>query len=203
MVKPAFLSACLLALPLLAYSQVPARHPAGTTYRNWPVVAGLQFHTLAMPFSDKKSAFSNPGLSVGTEFRYNRRATLLQAVQGGYYRNRYAGNGLYVAPQLVYRPQFGPLYAELRAGAGVLYTMQPGRSYELKDGNWQTHNHGGKLTLMLPVGLSLGYDGRQAAPRISPFVSYQVFVMHGYNPGIPVVPNRLLQAGVRAHLFNH
>lgn len=203
MIKPSFLSASFLALPLLAEGQVPPLPSAGALYRNWPVVVGLQFHTLAMPFSDGKSAFSNPGLSVGTEFRYNRRATLLQSLQAGYYHNRYAGNGLYAAPQLVYRPQFGPLYAELRAGAGVLYAMQPGRSYELKDGSWQTHNHGGKLMLMLPVGLSLGYNGRQAAPRISPFVSCQVFVLHGYNPGIPVVPNRLLQAGVRAHLFNH
>ncbi|UOQ69737.1 hypothetical protein [Hymenobacter volaticus] len=203
MIKPAFLSAGLLILPLLTYGQVPSRPGAGAVYRNWPVVAGVQFHTLAMPFSDRKSAFSNPGLSVGTEFRYNRRATLVQSLPLGYYRNRYAGNGLYVAPQLVYRPQFGPLYAELRAGAGVLYTMQPGRSYELEDNTWQTRNHGGKLTLMLPVGLSLGYSGRQAAPRISPFVSYQVFVLHGYNPGIPVVPNLLLQAGVRAHLFHH
>ncbi|UOQ68992.1 hypothetical protein [Hymenobacter volaticus] len=115
-VKPVFVSACLLALPLLASSQVPARPPAGTSYRNWPVVVGLQFHTLAMPFSDQKRTLSNPGVSVGTEFRYNRRATLLQAVQAGYYHNRYAGNGLYVAPQLVYRPKFGPLFAELKAG---------------------------------------------------------------------------------------
>ncbi|MDF7815038.1 hypothetical protein [Hymenobacter sp. YC55] len=203
MIKPSFLSASFLALPLLVEGQVPPLPSAGALYRNWPVVVGLQFHTLAMPFSDGKSAFSNPGLSVGTEFRYNRRATLLQGLQAGYYHNRYAGNGLYAAPQLVYRPRFGPLYAELRAGAGVLYAMQPGHSYELKDGSWQTNNQGGKLMLMLPVGLSLGYNGRQASPRISPFVSYQVFVLHGYNPAIPVVPNRLLQAGVRAHLFNH
>ena len=203
MAKASFLLAGLLALPLLAHSQAPLAQPTKAAYQNWPVVVGVQFHTLSLPLSDGASAFSNPGLYVGTEFRYNRRATLLQGVQAGYYHNRYAGDGAFFAPQVVYRPRFGPLYAELRAGAGVLYTMQPSRSYELKDGNWQTHNHGGKLTLMLPVGLSLGYNGRQAAPKISPFVSYQVFVMHGYNSSIPVVPNRLLQAGVRAHLFNH
>jgi hypothetical protein len=192
--------AALLLSTVAARAQAPA-DPAA--YRNWPVVASLQFHSLSTPLSDWPTSFANPGLSLGTEFRYNRRATLLQSLPVGYYRNRYAGNGLYVAPQLVYRPQFGAWYAELRAGVGALYTMQPGRSYELQDGSWQTHNHGGKLTLMLPVGVSVGYHGRQAAPRISPFVSYQVFVLHGYNPSIPVVPNRLLQVGVRAHLFNH
>lgn len=192
--------AALLLSSAAARAQAPAVPEA---YRNWPVVASLQLHSLSMPLSDWPASFANPGLSLGTEFRYNRRATLLQSLPLGYYRNRNAGNGLYLAPQLVYRPQLGPLYAELRAGVGALYHMQPGRSYELKDGTWQTHNHGGKLTLMLPVGVSVGYNGRQAAPRVSPFVSYQFFVLHGYNPAIPVLPNRLLQVGVRAHLFTH
>jgi hypothetical protein len=191
-----------LALLLLLSAPIRAQEapvvPAG--YRNWPVVVGLQFHSLSMPLSDWKTSFSNLGLSLGTEFRYNRRATLLQSVQVGYYRNKYAGDGLFVAPQLVYRPQFGPLFAELKAGAGALYTMQPSQSLELQDGQWQTHDHGGKPTLMLPVGVSIGYNGRQAAPAFAPFVSYQVFVMHGYNPGVPVVPNRLLQIGFRSHL---
>ncbi|UOQ68993.1 hypothetical protein [Hymenobacter volaticus] len=54
---------------------------------------------------------------------------------------------------------------------------------------------------MLPLGVSVGYAGRHAAPAVAPFVGYQFFVLHGYNPGIPVVPNRLLQVGIRAHLF--
>jgi hypothetical protein len=189
----------LLLSAVGAHAQAP---DASAVYHNWPVVVSLQFHSLSAPLGDWPTYISNPGVSLGTEFRYNRRATLLQSFQLGYYHNQYAGNGLYVAPQVVYRPQLGPLYAELRAGVGALYTMQPARAYELKDGSWQTYNHGGKLTLMLPVGLSVGYNGRQAAPRISPFVSYQVFVLHGYNPSIPIVPNRLLQIGVRAHLFH-
>jgi len=193
-------STVLLFSAVEAYAQAPK---APGAYHNWPVVASLQFHSLSTPLGDLPTSFSNPGVNLGTEFRYNRRATLLQSAQVGYYHNRYAGNGLYVAPQLVYRPRFGPLYAELRAGVGALYTMKPSRSYELKDDSWQTHNHGGKLTLMLPVGVSVGYNGWQAAPRISPFVSYQIFVLHGYNPSIPIVPNRLLQVGVRAYLFHH
>ena len=182
-----------------AWAQAPPDAAAPTTYHSWPLVVGLQFHRLALPFSDWKSPLTNVGVSVGTEFGYNRSGTLVQSVQVGYYHNRNAGDGLFITPQLIYRPQFGPLFAEVKAGVGALYTFHPSAALELRDGAWQSSQHQGTLTLMVPVGVSIGYSGRDKSPLLAPFVSYEVFLMHGYNASVPLLPHRLLQVGVRSH----
>ena len=188
--------------PQWGAGQVPAK-PLPIEYHNWPLIVSLHFHSLSLPFSDWKSLFANVGLSVGTEVRYNRRATLLQAVQLGYYRNRNAGDGLFLAPQVVYRPRLGSLFAEVRVGAGALYTFHPTEALVLKAGEWQPQRYASKLTLMVPLGVSIGYDGRKSAPSLAPFVSYQVFAQHGYNPSVPIVPHRLLQVGFRSQLSQY
>ena len=72
-----------------------------------------------------------------------------------------------------------------------------------RDGEWHSSAHQGTLTLMVPVGLSIGYSGRDKSPLLAPFVSYEVFLMHGYNASVPLLPNRLLQVGVRSHFAKH
>lgn len=44
----------------------------------WPLSVSLQFHSLSMPFQDLKTTFSNIGIGLGTEIRYNRRGNLIQ-----------------------------------------------------------------------------------------------------------------------------
>ena len=157
-------------------------------------MVSVQFHSLALPFQDVKSVFSNVGIALGTEYMYNRRGNLIQSFQAGYYRNRYAGDGLFVFTQAGYRPHFGPVYAEMKAGVGWNYTFHPNRTVKLENGQWVTSSRTGKGLLMVPLGISIGYDEKA---QVSPFVGYQFFAVASYNPSVPVMPNQLLQAGAR------
>lgn len=168
--------------------------------QNWPVTVALQFHNVSMPFRDLKTTLSNVGISLGTEFSYNRQGTLNQNVQISYYRNRYAGDGLMAQAQLIYRPHVGSAFGEIKAGLGWLYNFTPTQTLTLREGQWQTQLHTGKSMLLIPLGVSLGYENRQHPARLSPFVSYQFGVALGYNPSIPLVPNQFLQVGSRIHL---
>ncbi|GAB3890291.1 hypothetical protein GCM10028803_00940 [Larkinella knui] len=173
-----------------------------STRRNWPLIVSLQFHAISMPFRDLKSTFSNVGFSLGTEVMYNRRANLLQQVQVGFYRNRNAGNGLSVFTQTAYRPHFGPVYAEVKAGLGYHFAFHPNTTLVFKNGEWQSAGQRGKGMLMVPVGVSIGYQGTNTKPLFEPFVSYQFFILQGYNPEVPLLPNQLIQIGSRIH-FSH
>ena len=170
--------------------------------RNWPLIVSLQFHSISIPFKDLKSLFSNVGFSLGTEVAYNRRANLLQQVQLGFYRNKNGGNGLSAFTQTAYRPHFGPVYTEVKAGLGYHFAFHPNTTLVFKNGEWQSASQSGKGLLMVPVGLSIGYQGTKIRRLLEPFVSYQFFILQGYNPDVPVLPNQLIQIGSRIH-FSH
>ncbi|MFD1141926.1 hypothetical protein ACFQ4C_12435 [Larkinella insperata] len=183
-------------LPVTAQPGSSAERPK----RDWPLVVSLQFQSVSMPFRDLKSTFSNIGISLGTEVAYNRRGNLLQQVQVGFFRNANAGNGLFIHTQAAYRPRFGPVYTEVKAGLGYQLAFHPNTTLRFRNGEWQPANQVGKGMLLVPVGVSLGYRGLKTRPTFEPFVSYQFFVLQGYNPDVPLLPNQLIQVGSRIHL---
>lgn len=184
----------------LTFAQGQVNERVGSTTPSWPLTVSVQFHSLSLPFRDLKAAFSNIGIGLGTEFNYNRRGNLFQTFQVGYYHNRYAGDGLFVSTQAGYRPHFGPVFAELKAGVGWNHTFHPATTVSLNEGQWQATGRTGKGLLMIPLGVSIGYAKPNAV--IAPFVGYQFFMLSGYNPTVPLVPNQLLQAGARIN-FTH
>jgi len=193
--KPISLLLLLLLQPFGSYGQTARTEPQPPATTRWPLLVSLQFHNLALPLSDVPAAFRNPGLSIGTEFRYNRRGNLVQQFQVGYYRNRYAGDGLLTFTQFVYRPHLGPLYGEFKLGAGRAYGYHPTQALVFRNGEWKSAGSAGKGMLALPVGLSLGYQ--RPGSSYSPFVSYQLLLLGGYNPSVPVLPSQLIQIGTR------
>jgi hypothetical protein len=169
--------------------------------RSLPIIATVQFHSLALPFRDLKSNFANVGFGLGTEVGLNRRHNWVQQVQVLWYGNRAVGNGLLGYTQNVWRPTFGGrLYAEVKAGAGYLVAFRPVASYKPVNGEWVTVGRRGKGLFTVPVGVSLGYQPATNRTSVSPFVSYQVMAVTGYNPSVPLVPQTLLQVGSRIHL---
>ncbi|MFC5412370.1 hypothetical protein ACFPMF_23800 [Larkinella bovis] len=193
------LGSLLGVLPVIAQpnsSPEPAR-------RDWPLLVSLQFQSVSMPFRDLKSTFSNVGISLGTEVSYNRRRTLLQQLQLGFFHNRNAGNGLFIATQTAYRSHFGPVYTELKAGLGYHFAFHPNTTLVFKNGEWRSSGQSGKGMLLVPLGVSLGYQGSKIRPMFEPFVSYQFLVLSGYNPDVPLLPNQLIQVGSRIHLFSY
>jgi hypothetical protein len=193
----------LLALTAPLAGSLFAQPDAGNAnrgYRNFPVIVSLQFHALAVPFRDIKANFSNVGIGVGTELRLNNNASLVQQVSGVWYRNRAAGNGLLFSTQTAWRPKVaGRFYTEIKAGVGYLQAFRPVESFVQVNGKWQSVGNKGKGRVTVPLGFSFGYDLHPGSYYMSPFISYQLLAVTGYNTSVPLVPETLIQVGSRMH----
>lgn len=151
-----------------------------------------------LPFRNIKSNFSNIGFGLGTEFSYNGRQNLTQQFTALWYRNKAAGNGLMFYTQVAWRPEIaGDFFAEVKAGAGYLYSFRPVDSFRQIAGQWESVGHRGQGMLALPVGISAGYNNFSSGTSYSPFISYQFYLASGYNSSIPIVPGSLIQMGAR------
>jgi hypothetical protein len=193
----------LLSLTLLILSPfAKGQTEAPRNYNNFPLIVTLQFHSLALPFSNIKSNFSNVGFGVGTEISYNGKQSFVQQVHAVWYRNKAVGNGLLLFAQPTWRPAlYKDFFGEIKGGVGYLYSFRPVESYKQEDGNWVSVGHKGKGMLAVPLGISFGYNSTVQAIGISPFLSYQFVVMSGYNKSVPVIPQTFFQVGSRIH-FN-
>lgn len=171
-------------------------------YRNFPILISLQFQNLASPFHDLKGNFSNIGLLVGTEVSFNGKQNWVQQFQTGFFFNKNAGNGLMLLTQTVYRPTvFQHFYPEIKAGIGWQRIYHPVDSYEFQNGNWESIP-GGKSQLIVPLGISIGYNDYKEGIYLSPYISYQVIPALNYNDVIPLNFYSLVQVGTRIH-FNY
>jgi hypothetical protein len=191
----------ILAIGILFLDfQATAQTETHKNYSNFPLVLTLQFHSLAMPFTNLRANFSNLGIGVGTEVSYNGRQSFTQQVQAVWYRNRTVGNGLLLFTQPSWRPAvYKNVFAELKGGIGYLYSFRPVKSFKQVNGDWVSTGHKGKGMLTIPVGVSLGYNSVRENRSIAPFVSYQFMLMSGYNKSIPIVPQTFVQVGSRIH----
>ncbi|WP_266365686.1 hypothetical protein [Tellurirhabdus rosea] len=185
---------CLLALISRGQTEAPR------AYRNFPLVVTLQFHSLSLPFRDLKTNFTNVGLGLGTEVSLNGRHNWAQQFNVVWYRNKVVGNGVLAYTQTAWRPAlFSNIYTEVKAGAGYLMSFRPVESYKSVEGEWVSVGHKGKGMLAVPVGISIGYNNPNSRTPFSPFASYQMVLVNGYNQSIPLVPQTLIQVGSRIH----
>jgi hypothetical protein len=169
-------------------------------YRNFPLIITIQFHSLALPFKDLKTNFSNVGFGLGTEVSMNGYQNWVQQFSIGWIRNKSTGNGWLLSTQTVWRPAIvDNFFAELKAGIGYKYNSRPVESYRQEKGQWTSVGEKGKGMLVFPIGISAGYNGYSPGTYFSPFVSYQFLVLKGYNKSVPIVPETLLQMGSRIH----
>jgi len=195
-VKKIPLTFIIILLSLIAHCQ--SDPPKG--YSDFPIIITLQFHSFALPFHDLKSNFSNIGLGIGTEVGLNRKDNIVQQISALWYRNKTIGNGLFFYSQAAWRPEIATdYYSEIKGGVGYLYAFRPSSSYQQVDGEWQSVGRKGKGMLALPVGIGAGYTIRSSQNYFSPFISYQFLLVSGYNYSVPIVPETLLQTGVRIH----
>jgi hypothetical protein len=178
-----------------------AQSEANQNYRDFPIIVTIQFHSLAMPFRDMKSNFSNIGIGLGTEVSLNGKQSWVQQISAMWYHNRNAGNGILIYTQNAWRPTISSdFYAEIKAGVGYLYSFRPVKSYVQTNGKWEPVGRKGKGMLTVPVGVALGQNIYSSDRIYSPFVSYQFMVVSGYNKSVPVVPQTIIQVGSRIHV---
>lgn len=171
------------------------------TYQNFPLIGNIQFHSLGPPFRKIDQNFLNIGFVLGTEMSLSGTYKWIQQINIGWYNNRNAGNGLMIYTQSIYRPYIiGKFFGEVKAGLGFIKAMHPVDAYIFKNGNWVNIGKQGKNMLMVPFGVSLGYNNYKNNTYCSPFISYQVFVNGLYNKSFPIMINTLIQFGVSVHL---
>ena len=191
----------LVFVLLLQYSVVLAQHDPSKSYRNFPIIVTIQFHSLSLPLRDFKTNFSNVGVGLGTEVSFNGKQDWVQQFRGAWYRNKSVGNGLQFYSQTVWRPTItGNVYTELKAGLGYQISFRPLESFKEVNGQWVSVGHKGKGMLMVPAGISLGYHKYDEELYFSPFVGYQIILLKGYNESIPLVPQKMIEVGTRMHL---
>jgi hypothetical protein len=180
-----------------------AQTNSGKTYRNFPVVFSLQFHSLSFPLKDVKTNFKNMGLGIGTEIALGNSHNWAQQFQVSWYRNKQAGNGILIYTQSAWRPTIvSHIYTEVKAGFGYTYNFRPVESFQQNNGEWQSVGRKGKWLFTVPVGISLGYNKYSQKTYLAPFASYQILLNANYAKGVPVITNSLLQIGTRIHLSN-
>jgi hypothetical protein len=171
------------------------------SYSNFPLIVTLQFHNFSLPFRDMKTNFSNIGIGVGTEISYNGKQNGVQQLNAVWYRNKAMGNGLLFYTQAVWRPIISTdVYAETRGGVGYMFSFRPTKSFKQVEGKWISAGRKSKGMLTIPVGISVGKNISTSSIYYSPFVSYQFLILKDYNKSIPIVPETLIQAGLRVHL---
>jgi hypothetical protein len=194
-----FLLSLFLVLTLQSYSQGQTADNSEKDYRNFPLIVSIQFQNFALPLKDLGSNFSNVGFAIGTEVSLNGKQNWAQQFQAGYYFNRDAGNGFFTYTQTVYRPTlFNDFYAEVKFGLGWQRVFHAVDAYVYENGNYVS-TAGGKSQLIVPLGISLGYNDYKQNTYAAPFISYQVIPALFYNDGIPLNFYSLFQVGTRIH----
>jgi len=193
-----------LLLPFIFWMvsfQATGQDKVDRTYRNFPVILSIQFHSLSLPLKHLGSNFSNVGIGIGTEVSYSGKQNWVQQFNFVWYRNKNIGNGILLNSQTVWRPTIvDNFYGEIKAGVGYNYSFRPIDSFKPTQSGWKPVGRKGKGMMALITGVSAGYNNYSAATYVSPFVSYEFLILKDYNKSIPIVPETLLQVGSRIHL---
>jgi len=181
--------------------QAAGQDKVDRSYRNFPLIFSIQFHSLSLPFKHLGSNFSNVGFGIGTEVSYNGKQNWVQQFNFVWYRNKNIGNGILLNTETVWRPTIvDNFYGEVKGGVGYNYSFRPVESFRPAQGGWQSVGQKGKGMLALMTGVSAGYNNYSATTYVAPFISYQFIVLKDYNKSIPIVPETLIQVGSRIHL---
>lgn len=184
----------------LSYKVTYGQSEQGRDYRNFPIVLSIQFHSLSMPFTDIKSNFKNMGFGIGTEVSLNGKRHWVQQFDMVWIKNKGIGNGLLFTSQAAWRPMISNgFFTEIKCGLGYMLSKHPSSPWEQKDGQWEKSDQQRKGMLALPIGIGAGYYDYTTDMFLSPFAGYQMLLLTKYNQTLPVVPQTLIQTGLRIH----
>jgi len=199
----------LALLVLLAFATAHAQETDPNirrVYRNFPLVIGLQFQAIGLPFKNFKESFANPGIRIGTEVSLTGRQAQnwAQGFNFGWNYNKNAGNNIQVFTQTIYRPTIVSNFnTDVRIGIGMMRSLHPTDSFKQINGEWVNQGTAGKTMLMVPAGISVGYNGYSSSGTyVSPFINYEIMAAANYNRIVPVLPVSSFQVGTRIYLVN-
>lgn len=148
----------------------------------------------------------HPGLSVGTEFRYNQHPLnqWFQTAKLGVSYHQYVQTAVQLYSELGYRRAiWRGMAAETRLGAGYLHAFSNTEVFSLKDRSYDKKANLGRPQFMGSMALGLSYQLQkgQHPPRF--FVDYQFFLQMPFVKSyVPLLPNTALHIGAAVPLFH-
>ncbi|HNE28937.1 MAG: hypothetical protein U0U46_08185 [Saprospiraceae bacterium] len=192
------IAGCAAAMPLAA--QVSDRQPAKK-----PLVVSVFNNGTQLPGSGVLGIFTlpvHPGVSVGTEFRYNHHSKNIwfQTARLGVFYHQYSQTALQLYSEAGYRRMiWRGTAAELRMGGGYLHSFPATEVFKLKDGAYERTLRFGRPQAMAGATLGLSYTVRAPNKPWRFFLDYQFFLQMPFaKQYVPLVPNTALHLGVAA-----
>jgi hypothetical protein len=185
----------------LIFFTTKAQDKQESVFNKFGFEIGAQFHSIALPFSDLKSNFSNPGISAAYEIALNKNKNLIFQTNSSFIFNKNLGNNFQLYPEIIFRPHFFKvMFTELKLGIGWQINFNPANTYEFNNGQW-TKTSSSKSQLIVPIGASVGFETKIFNKNISPFVSYQTIPALFYDATIPLNFYSVINIGF-IHHFN-
>lgn len=197
------------AMVIIFGSLLPAFGQSAQTTPKKPLVVSLFNLGTQLPGTGVLGVFTtpvHPGLSVGTEFRYNSSVVnqFFQTAKLGIYHHQYVQTGIQLYSEAGYRRAiWRGTAAELRLGAGYLHAFTATEVFKLQDGVYEKKLNLGRPQFMASgvIGLSYQKPGNVNAPRF--FIDYQFYLQMPFVKNyVPLAPNVALHAGAAVAMFN-
>jgi hypothetical protein len=147
----------------------------------------------------------HPGISAGTEFRYNKSNTnqWFQTARLGIFHHRLVQTGIQLYSEVGYRRSIWKgIGAELRLGTGYLHAFTATEIFKLKDGQYQKKADWGRPQFMAGGTFGVSYVlPIKNSPRA--FLDYQFYLQMPYVKSyVPQLPSTALHLGLAFPFFN-
>ncbi len=198
----------MLGLGLVIFTTATAQNPAssGDHSRKLPLVMSVFQQATLLPGAGGMFGLFHPGVSAGTEFRYNKSTVnqWFQTAKIGVAYHQYVQTSIQLYSEAGYRRMlWRGIGVEGRVGTGYLHSIPGVEVFRLKDGVYENKPRIGRPQVMFSGAAGAGYTLRQGAypPRF--FVDYQFYIQAPFvKQYVPLVPTTAVHAGVAISIIN-
>ena len=192
----------LLILLLFLFQQLNAK--VNNIESTWQYTFSAGTHSFYAPVENLK--WDNPGFAIsgGINRLLGHKQLFSAGLQLQYGQNKYQGN----ATNLQLLGQFLPVILktiELGIGTGIGYRFSGYPSQPLKwNGDLWEEGKNFKRIVQIPLQLSAGYRSIQiSSVGLTPFFTYQLQAMFGYNPDFDPLPDSNFMFGFKLKFNNN
>ena len=159
-------------------------------------------HALTVPWYPQPLADRyNPAVMAGVDRSWKSRENwrLYYSVSLNFFRHHWWMTGISVEPEIGFSRRLpGGLYAQMGLGLGYLHYFWRRKTMEQKEGRYVQTTDLGRPSLILPLSLTLGYQGSLRDPvSIAPFLTARWGAQALFQDEIPIMTHLRLMGGIR------
>ena len=171
---------------------------------SWQYVISSGIHSFYAPIKNLEWDNSGLAVSAGVNRMLGRKQQFSLGMQAQFAENEYQGN----TADMQFLGQFNPVVfkrVELGIGTGAGYRFSGYSSEPLKwNGSSWEKGKTAKGMVQVPLQISAGFRSiRLSSYDLTPFVSYQLQALFGYNPDLDPFPDSNLMLGFKIQFNNN